>query len=81
MSDWKILEKLQPMLTGDELIEKMKVSPSYEEEIRDASTAEKLMNLNNIYSFYLPSEMSVEIYTKLYLAHFAIYILHVLYHV
>lgn len=68
MSDWKILEKLQPMLTGDELIEKMKVSPSYEEEIRDASTAEKLMNLNNIYSFYLPSEMSVEIYTKLYLA-------------
>lgn len=68
MSKWNIIEKIEPMLTGEQLKEKMKVLPDYADNIRNASTAERLMDLNNLYSFYLPSDMSVEIYTKLYLA-------------
>ena len=67
-SEWNILEKIQPMLVGNELKDKMKVQPSYDESIRNESQAVRLMELNKINSFYLPSDMSVEIYTKLYLA-------------
>lgn len=67
-SEWNILEKIQPMLVGKELKDKMKVQPSYDESIRNESQAVRLMELNKINSFYLPSDMSVEIYTKLYLA-------------
>ena len=65
---WNILEKLKHMMSGEELKEAMKVFVDYDEEIRNESQAVRLMELNNIYSFYLPSDMSIEIYTKLYLA-------------
>lgn len=65
---WNILEMIKPMMSGEELKENMKVLVDYEEYIRNESQPVRLMELNNIYSFYLPSDMSVEIYTKLYLA-------------
>ena len=67
-SEWNILEKIEPMLTGEELFEKMKVFPEYNESIRKEGQAVRLLALEQIHSFYLPSAMSVEIYTKMYLA-------------
>ena len=67
-SEWNIMEKLETMLTGKELKEKMMVIPAYDNNIRNESQAVRLMHLNDLNTFYLPSDMSVEIYTKLYLA-------------
>ena len=46
----------------------MMVIPAYDKNIRNESQAVRLMHLNDLNTFYLPSDMSVEIYTKLYLA-------------
>ena len=67
-SKWNIIEKIQPMLVGNELREKLTIFPVYEDSVRNESQAVRLLKLNNLHSFYLPSDMSVEIYTKLYLA-------------
>lgn len=67
-SEWNIIEKIEPILVGEELKERMLVVPDYEESIRKESVSTRLLELNKINSFYLPSDMSVEIYTKLYLA-------------
>ena len=67
-SEWNIMEKIEPMLVGKELKERMLVVPDYEEGIRKESVSTRLLELNKINSFYLPSDMSIEIYTKLYLA-------------
>lgn len=68
-SEWNIMEKLEPMLTGKELKEKMMVLPAYDKNIRNESQAVRLMHLNDLNTFYLPSDMSVEIYTKLLSCH------------
>lgn len=65
---WNIMEKLEPMLAGAELKKRLKVLPDYDASIRMESQTVRLIELNNLHSFYLPSDMSVEIYTKLYLA-------------
>lgn len=67
-SEWNIMEKLEPMLVGKQLKDKMTIFPDYGENIRKESASVRLLELNKINSFYLPSDMSVEIYTKLYLA-------------
>ena len=67
-SEWNIMEKMDPMLVGKELKDKMTIFPDYKESIRKENQALRLIELNNLHSLYLPSDMSVEIYTKLYLA-------------
>lgn len=65
----RLIEKLPEMLSGEELIQKMSILPVYEEEVcRNGSDAERLMKLSDLYNIYLPSQMSTEIYSKLYLA-------------
>lgn len=65
----RLIEKLPEMLSGEELIQKMSILPAYEEEVcRNGSDAERLMKLSDLYNIYLPSQMSTEIYSKLYLA-------------
>lgn len=64
-SEWNIMEKLETMLTGKKLKEKMMVIPAYDKNIRNESQAVRLMHLNDLNTFYLPSDMSVEIYTKI----------------
>lgn len=59
---------MPPMLTGDELLKKMAVYPDYDENIREASAGEKLIALSALYRLYVPSQMSMEIYSKIYLA-------------
>lgn len=56
------------MLTGDELKQALTHLPSYDEDIRKASQAERLVALNALYDIYYPSFMASEIYSKLYLA-------------
>lgn len=56
------------MLTGSKLKSALEQRPYYEESIRTKSVAERLSSLSDIYGLYIPSQMSVEIYNKLYLA-------------
>ncbi len=52
-SEWNIMEKLEPMLVGKQLKDKMTIFPVYEENIRKESTSIRLLELNKINSFYL----------------------------
>lgn len=56
------------MLAGEELVSALTVLPRYHESIRRESEAVRLMTLSELYNIYLPSQMSLEIYSKLYLA-------------
>ena len=57
-----------PMLTGIKLDEALRIKPEYSELIRKATEAERLIALQDLYSVYIPTDMSREIYSKLYLA-------------
>lgn len=63
-----ILSQLSDMKAGQELISEMSVLPLYNENIRSQSTTSRLIALSELYNIYIPSPMSVEIYSKLYLA-------------
>ena len=63
-----ILNQLSPMKTGAELLSEMTVLPQYDPKIREQPSTVRLMALSDLYSFYIPSSMSIEIYSKLYLA-------------
>lgn len=55
-------------MSGDELVHAMEVLPDYDEAIRKAPVPVRLVGLSDLYQVYLPSAMSSEIYSKLYLA-------------
>lgn len=61
-------EILNPMLAGEELRKALTILPTYQEEIQKESTVDRLLGLSNLYDIYVPSAMSMEIYSKLYLA-------------
>ena len=63
-----ILSQLSEMKAGQDLISEMSVLPLYDENIRSQSTTSRLIALSELYNIYIPSPMSVEIYSKLYLA-------------
>ena len=65
---WNIVEKLPPMLSGEELKRRLEIKPFYDGEIRSKTKSERLVALNEIYNIYLPSVISEEIYSKIYLA-------------
>ena len=56
------------MLTGDELIAALTYLPPYDDSIREKDTATRLNALSCLFDLYIPSQMSVEIYSKLYLS-------------
>ena len=64
----ELLDALPPMMAGKELMHAMTILPEYSEDIRHESDAIRLMALSDIYKVYVPSQMSQEIYSKLYLA-------------
>lgn len=68
MNNMDLIKQMPEMLSGKELYEKLADIPAYDETIREKSQTERLMALSTLYDIYLPSEMSVEIYSKLYLA-------------
>jgi len=63
-----IISKLMKMQSGEELKSSLTNIHQYKESFRMENDAFRLMALNELYSIYLPSEMSFEIYSKLYLA-------------
>lgn len=60
--------KLPPMLSGAKLLSVLKILPTYDPKIKYQDAATRLIALSDLYTLYLPSQMSVEIYSKLYLA-------------
>ena len=64
----ELLNALPPMLAGKELMDAMTVLPEYSKNVRWELDAIRLMALSDIYKVYVPSQMSQEIYSKLYLA-------------
>lgn len=56
------------MLTGYKLDEALRIEPEYDKSIMMATEAERLIGLQDLYSVYIPTDMSHEIYSKLYLA-------------
>lgn len=63
-----ILQFIPKMLSGKELDEKLAVFPTYDKNITEKSSTERLIALQDIYQIFVPSTMSREIYAKLYLA-------------
>ena len=59
---------LNPFMTGTELTESLQVLPKYDESIRNKDKSIRLIALSDLYDIYISSDMSKEIYTKLYLS-------------
>ena len=68
MNNMDLIKRMPEMLSGQKLYERLADIPQYDEAILEKSQTERLMALSTLYDIYLPSEMSVEIYSKLYLA-------------
>ncbi len=64
----ELYRNLPPMKSGQELCSALEVLPAYTGEITTADAATRLMALSALYGIYVPSQMSMEIYSKLYLA-------------
>lgn len=62
------IENMPEMKPGQELISSLTVLPEYDDSIRNENQAIRLMQLSDLYRMYIPSSMSLEIYSKLYLA-------------
>lgn len=56
------------MKTSEELINALNVLPDYSENICQEDSVTRLVSLSDLYKIYIPSFMSVEIYSKLYLS-------------
>ena len=63
-----ILYNIPKMKNGNELKDAIACLPEYDENIRYADVNTRLISLSDLYSIYIPSTMSIEIYNKLYLA-------------
>lgn len=63
-----IIELLPEMKAGDTLISALSVLPDYDSNIRSQNEAMRLIALSDLYKIYIPSPMTTEIYSKLYLA-------------
>lgn len=63
-----IIELLPKMKAGDALMSALSVLPSYDKNIRYQNEAIRLVALSDLYKIYIPSPMTTEIYSKLYLA-------------
>lgn len=63
-----IIHILPPMKSGDDLFSALEVLPKYDESICTAEVPVRLMALSDLYRIYVPSQMSLEIYSKMYLA-------------
>ena len=64
----KIALNLEKLLSGENLRNELEALPDYSTDIQKEDAAYRLISLEDIYKIYVPSDMSVEIYNKLYLA-------------
>ncbi len=63
-----IIHILPLMKSGDDLFSALEILPKYDDMIRTADVPVRLMALSDLYRIYVPSNMSLEIYSKMYLA-------------
>ncbi|WP_019553427.1 AAA family ATPase [Propionispira raffinosivorans] len=63
-----IINVLPRMKSGTDLITALEVLPKYNPASCNADAPVRLMALSDLYRLYIPSQMSLEIYSKLYLA-------------
>ena len=63
-----VIRILPPMKSGEALLSALEVMPEYDNSICNADVPIRLMALSDLYRIYVPSQMSLEIYSKLYLA-------------
>lgn len=69
MNDFNsIIQSIPPMKSGSELLYSLEILPEYDDTIHNADIPMRLMALSDLYKIYVPSKMSLEIYSKLYLA-------------
>lgn len=64
----KLFEKIPPMLMGAELEQRMTYLPDYDRNICNADAGTRLVELNKLSEVYIPSQMTYEIYSKIYLS-------------
>lgn len=64
----RLMDKIPPMLTGNELEQELTSLPEYDPNICKADAGTRLVALNQLSEIYIPSQMSYEIYSKIYLA-------------
>lgn len=63
-----LVMQMPKMLLGKELEEAMLSLPPYDPQICKADAATRIMAVNDIAEIYIPSQMSYEIYSKIYLS-------------
>ena len=63
-----IMHILPSMKSGADLFSALEVLPKYDDTIRTEDVPVRLMALSDLYRIYVPSQMSLEIYSKMYLA-------------
>ena len=63
-----VIRMLPAMKSGQELVTALEVLPECDPAICTADAPIRLMALSDLYRIYVPSQMSLEIYSKLYLA-------------
>lgn len=63
-----IINQLPDMIMGEALKKALAVVPDYDASIKNKGVTERLLSLSSLYDIYIPSEMSVEVYSKVYLA-------------
>lgn len=61
-------EKIPPMLMGKELEQRLTYLPDYNPNICNADAGARLVALNRLSEIYIPSQMTYEIYSKIYLS-------------
>lgn len=59
---------MPPMLAGKELLQALTALPAHDPSIQNQSSSKRLVALSALYDIYIPSAMTTEIYSKLYLA-------------
>lgn len=68
MSFSEIVSILPRMKSGEELRAELENLPDYNSDVLNADASVRLMALSDLHRVYIPSQMSLEIYSKLYLA-------------
>ena len=64
----KLLSQLPDFLCGDELIKQLQILPNYNIDISDETMPTRLLALSELYDIYIPSQLSIDVYNKLYMA-------------
>ncbi|QFJ54348.1 TniB family NTP-binding protein [Pseudobutyrivibrio xylanivorans] len=62
------LEMPTALMSRERLLNELKMIPNYDESIRNLDAANRLMAATDLYKVYYPSEMSIEIYNRLYIS-------------